>query len=161
MLPITSPGNLLSVVAQLKGLLFVVVACVSSSSFPPVGDDVTFNSWISRVRTRLLDGVQELRLLLALDLPILLLASGGTLPLLGIVLEHAVVVVVDDDAAALPPCFRLPFSRLLKLRLLLCCLAVARLRSRRQETLLRRASRSVLLPSTHFWWPLIGRLHYC
>ena len=153
-----------------------------------MGDDVTFNSWISRVRTRLLDGVQELRLLLALDLPILLLASGGTLPLLGIVLEHAVVVVVvavvdvaasarcsllvlvvvvivavvvDDDAAALPPCFRLPFSRLLKLRLLLCCLAVARLRSRRQETLLRRASRSVLLPSTHFWWPLIGRLHYC
>jgi len=157
-----------------------------------VGDDVTFNSWISRVRTRLLDGVQELRLLLALDLPILLLASGGTLPLLGIVLEHAVVVVVvavvdvaasarcslrvlvvvvivavvvdddvDDDAAALPPCFRLPFSRLLKLRLLLCCLAVARLRSRRRETLLRRASRSVLLPSTHFWWPLIGRLHYC
>jgi len=59
-----------------------------------VGDDVTFNSWISRVRTRLLDGVQEIRLLLALDLPILLLASGGTLPLLGIVLEHAVVVVV-------------------------------------------------------------------
>lgn len=153
-----------------------------------MGDDVTFNSWISRVRTRLLDGVQELRLLLALDLSILLLASGGTLPLLGIVLEHAVVVVVvavvdvaasarcsllvlvvvvivavvvDDDAAALPPCFRLPFSRLLKLRLLLCCLAVARLRSRRRETLLRRASRSVLLPSTHFWWPLIGRLHYC
>jgi len=72
-----------------------------------------------------------------------------------------VAVVVDDDAAALPPCFRLPFSRLLKLRLLLCCLAVARLRSRRRETLLRRASRSVLLPSTHFWWPLIGRLHYC
>jgi len=95
MLPITSPGNLLSVVAQLKGLLFVVVACVSSSSsFPPVGDDVTFNSWISRVRTRLLDGVQEIRLLLALDLPILLLASGGTLPLLGIVLEHTVVVLL-------------------------------------------------------------------
>lgn len=62
--------------------------------FPPVGDDVTFNSWISRVRTRLLDGVQEIRLLLALDLPILLLASRGTLPFLGIVLEHTVVVLL-------------------------------------------------------------------
>lgn len=100
-------------------------------------------------------------------------AASDRCSLLVLVLVHVHVLVVvvivavvvdddvDDDAAALPPCFRLPFSRLLKLRLLLCCLAVARLRSRRQETLLRRASRSVLLPSTHFWWPLIGRLHYC
>ena len=107
-------------------------------------------------------------------LPPLLVARCSLLVLV-LVLVHVLVLVlvvvvivavvvdddVDDDAAALPPCFRLPFSRLLKLRLLLCCLAVARLRSRRQETLLRRASRSVLLPSTHFWWPLIGRLHYC
>lgn len=95
---------------------------------------------------------------------VLVLVHVHVLVLVLVVVVIVAVVVdddVDDDAAALPPCFRLPFSRLLKLRLLLCCLAVARLRSRRQETLLRRASRSVLLPSTHFWWPLIGRLHYC
>lgn len=89
-----------------------------------MGDDVTFNSWISRVRTRLLDGVQELRLLLALDLPILLLASGGTLPLLGIVLEHAVVVVVVAvvDVAASARCSLL----------VACACACARARARRR-----------------------------